>query len=113
VKVSGRVYIRKRKRGDQWYMQYRVGDRRFNRRLGPAWGERGRPPEGYFTERKAREALQAILTDARRGELPHLDPVGDGHTYGDACREWLRYVEDEKDGRPPLRAITRMPSANG
>jgi integrase len=100
VKASGRVYIRQRKRGDQWYVQYRVGDRRFNRRLGPVWNERGRPAGGYFTKRKAQEALQAILTDARRGELPYADPVGDGHTYGDACREWLRYVEHEKGGSP-------------
>ncbi len=100
MKVSGRVYIRKRKRGDQWYMQFRVDDRRFNRRLGPVWKERGRPPEGYLTKRKAQEALQAILTDARRGELPYVDPVSDGHTYGDACREWLHYVEHEKGGSP-------------
>jgi integrase len=100
VKVSGRVYIRKRKRADQWYVQYRVGERRFNRRLGPVWKERGRPPEGFFTKRKAQEALDAILTDARRGELPGAEPMRDHHTYGEACREWLRYVEHEKGGSP-------------
>jgi integrase len=100
MKASGHVYLRKRRREDQWFARYRVGDRRFNRRLGPAWKQRGRPPAGYFTERKAKEALQAILTDARRGELPGLDPVGGAHTYGDACREYLRYVEHEKDRSP-------------
>src|SRR4051812_33288960 len=97
MRASGRVYIRERKRGDQWYMQYRVNGRRFNRRLGPVWREKGRPPSGYFTKRKASEALQAILTDARRGDLRLPDPVRDGKTYRDACDEWLRYVEQEKD----------------
>lgn len=99
MRASGRVYIRKRKRADQWYAQYRVGDRRFNRRLGPVWTERGRPPEGYFTKRKAKAALDAILTDARRGELSVADPEAT-RTYGDACAEFLRYVEHEKDRSP-------------
>lgn len=94
MRASGRVYVRQRKRGDQWYVQYRVAGRRFNRRLGPVWREKGRPPDGYFTKRKAQEALQAILTDARRGELPIPDPVRDSKTYSEACAEWLRYVED-------------------
>lgn len=92
MRASGRVYIRERKRGDQWYAAYRVAGRRFNRRLGPVWREKGRPPEGYYTKKKANEALQAILTDARRGELALPDPVRDSRTYGDACEEWLRYV---------------------
>jgi hypothetical protein len=36
------------------------------KRLGPAWRERGRPPEGHFTRKTAEAALQEILTDARR-----------------------------------------------
>lgn len=99
MRASGRVYVRKRKRENQWYAQYRVGDRRFNRRLGPVWTERGRPPEGYFTKRKAKAALDAILTDARRGDLLVDDPEAT-RTYGDACAEFLRYVEHEKDRSP-------------
>lgn len=94
MRASGRVYVRKRKREDQWYAQYRVAGRRFNRRLGPVWTEKGRPPEGYYTKRKAREALAAILTDARRGKLPIADPVSERKTYEQAVTEWLRYVED-------------------
>lgn len=96
MRASGRVYIRKRKRGDQWYMQYRVGGRRFNRCLGPVWKEKGRPPSGYFTKRLANEALEAVLTDARRGDLVLPDPRDEVKTYGDACDEFLRYVEHEK-----------------
>ena len=96
MRASGHVQLRKRKRGDQWYVAYRINGRRFKRRLGPAWKEKGRPPAGYYTRRKAEEALQAILTDARRGELPLPDPGGEAHTYGDTCDEFLRYVRDEK-----------------
>lgn len=96
MRASGRVYIRKRKRGDQWYMQYRVGDRRFNRRLGFVWKEKGRPPAGYFTKKGATAALEAVLTDARRGELVLPERPDEVHTYRDACDEYLRYVEVEK-----------------
>ncbi len=96
MRASGRVYIRKRKRGDQWYMQYRVEGRRFNRLIGPAWKGKGRPPAGYFTKRMANEVLEATLTDARRGELTLPEPQGTVHTYGDACDEFVRYVEQDK-----------------
>lgn len=100
MRASGRVYIRERKRGDQWYMSYRLDGRRFNRKLGPVWKEKGRPPGGYFTRRRAQEALDAILTDARRGKLSIPDPVLGAKTYGDACEAWLRYIEHER-GRSP------------
>jgi hypothetical protein len=100
LRVSGSVYLRKRKRGDQWFARYRIDGRRFNRKLGPAWKEKGRPPAGFYTERKAQEALQAILTDARRGKLAIPDPVRDARTYSDAVEEWLRYVEHERGNSP-------------
>ena len=77
-------------------MQYRVAGRRFNRRLGPVWKEKGRPPAGFYTKRTANEALQAVLTDARRGELKLPDAAGEARTYGDACEEFLRYAEKER-----------------
>ncbi|MGH2973434.1 MAG: tyrosine-type recombinase/integrase [Solirubrobacterales bacterium] len=59
----------------------------------------GRPPVGYVTRKTAEAALQAILTDARRGALP--DPgQAEGHTFGEACDEWLRYVEHERQRAP-------------
>jgi len=39
------------------------------KRLGPAWTGKGRPPDGSFTERTAKAAFEATLTDARRGAL--------------------------------------------
>jgi integrase len=97
--VSGHVRIVKRKRGDQWYAKYRLpSGRQVQKRLGPVWTERSRPPAGYFTRKTAQAELAAILTDARRGEIP--DPSDrSGKSFGDAVAEWLRYVEDEKGRR--------------
>src|SRR5438874_8036587 len=68
--VSGHVFRMQRKRGPQWYVKFRGADgRQVQRRLGPAWTGRGRPPVGYFTKRTAEGALDEILADARRGLL--------------------------------------------
>ena len=41
---SGHVFRVERKRGPQWYAKYRLPDgRQIQRKLGPAWTERGRP----------------------------------------------------------------------
>lgn len=98
--VSGHAYVVERRRGPQFYVKYRLASgKQVQRRLGPVWQGRGRPPEGHFTKRTADEALQAILSDARRGLLP--DP-GDrsGKTFSDACSEWLRYLEVERERAP-------------
>jgi integrase len=91
IRATGHVYIVKRKRGDHWYIKYRRPDgRQIQKKLGPAWIGNGRPPAGYFTSRTAEEALQAILTDLRRG-IGASDATG--ATFADAATEYLRYVE--------------------
>ena len=43
-----------RTRGPVWYAKYRLPDgRQVQKKLGPAWTERGRPAAGYFTKRLA------------------------------------------------------------
>ena len=112
AQVSGHVTLVKRKRGEQWYAKYRLpSGKQVQKRLGPAWTERSRPPAGYFTRKTARAALDAILTDARRGEIP--DPSDQsGKTFGDAVAEWLRYLEHEKARRPSTLRDYRN-TANG
>src|SRR4051794_34230186 len=96
--VSGHVFRVKRKRGAQWYAKYRLPDgRQVQKRLGPEWTERGRPPAGYFTPKTAQDALHAILTDVRRGSLDH---VRTGATFTDASAEWLRHSEHERGVKP-------------
>ncbi len=88
-----------RKRGPQWYAKYRLPDgRQLQRRIGPAWTERGRPAAGYFTKRTAEAWLRDMLDEARRGTLPGL--VKTGVTFADAAAEWLRYVEHDRDRKP-------------
>jgi hypothetical protein len=96
ARVTGHISLRMRKRGPIYYLRYRLEDgRHVQKLLGPAWAERSRPPTGYYTKRTAEEALQQTLADARRGTLPDSQQRS-GRTFGDACSEWLRYVEHEK-----------------
>jgi integrase len=88
-----------RARGPVWYAKYRLPDgRQVQKKLGPAWTERGRPPAGYFTKRLAEEALRAVLDEARRGTLPGL--VRTGATFADAAVEYLRYCEIDRGCKP-------------
>jgi integrase len=96
TRISGHVRLRKGRRGDVYYLKYRLPDgREVKRRLGAAWSGRGRPPDGCFTRKMAEEELQAILTDARRGTLEGMRRTG--ATFADAAAEWLRYVEHDRD----------------
>lgn len=65
------------------------------RRIGPAWTDRGRPAAGYFTKRTAEDWLRDLLGEARRGTLPGL--VKTGVTFSEAADEWLRYVEHDRN----------------
>ena len=47
---TGHVYRVERAR--VWYAKYRLPDgRQVQKKLGPAWTERGRPANGYLTKR--------------------------------------------------------------
>ena len=100
ARVTGHISLRDRQDGAVWYLKFRLADgRQVQRKLGPAWQEKGRPPAGYFTKRTAEEALAEILTDARRGTLAD-SRARSGRTFGDACVDWLRYVEHDKQRAP-------------
>jgi hypothetical protein len=74
-----------------WYAKYRLPDgRQVQRKIGPAWIDRGRPRAGYFTKRTAEGWLRDVLEQARRGTLPGM--LETGVTFADACTEFLRYV---------------------
>ncbi len=67
---SGHVFRVERARGPVWYAKYRLPDgRQVQKKIGPAWTERGRPPAGYFTKRTAEAWLRDVLDEARRGTL--------------------------------------------
>ena len=96
---SGHVFRVERARGPVWYAKYRLPDgRQVQKKIGPAWADRGRPPAGYFTKRLAEEWLREVLDQARRGTLPGM--VRTGVTFADAAEEWLRYIEQDRGRKP-------------
>ena len=60
---TGHVYRVDRKRGPVWYAKYRLPDgRQVQRKIGPAWTERGR-------------ALRGLLHEARRTDVARRRPA--------------------------------------
>ena len=96
---TGHVFRVERKRGPVWYAKYRLPDgRQVQKKLGPAWADRGRPRLGYFTKRTAENWLRDLLDESRRGTLPGL--VRTGATFADAAAEYLRYIEHDRGRKP-------------
>ena len=94
-RVTGHVFLVDRKAGPQWYAKYRLpSGKQVQQRLGPAHTGRGRCPSGHLTERTAKEALEAILTDARRGTRQTHDEQAAAVTFEDAAAEYLRFIAD-------------------
>jgi len=92
---SGHVFRVDRSRGPVWYAKYRLPDgRQVQKKIGPAWTDRGRPPAGSYTKRQADAWLQDILAEARRGTLPGM--VRTGATFADGAAEFLRYIEHDR-----------------
>ncbi len=88
-----------RARGPVWFAKYRLPDgRQVQKKIGPAWSERGRPAAGYFTKRLAEDWLRGVLDEARRGTL--AGAVRAGVTFADAAGEYLRYAEHDRGCKP-------------
>jgi integrase len=93
-----------------WVALWRDAEGRHKRTLGPAWvkphgktskgatrwrAADGPKPDGFLTPRDAAEALQDLLARAPKQK----PPVRVTHTFGQACDEWLRYVENDRERR--------------
>jgi hypothetical protein len=72
--------------------------RQVQKKIGPAWTERGRPPAGFVTRRFAEAWLQDTLAEARRGTLHGV--VRTAATFADAAAELLRYIEHDRVRKP-------------
>ena len=96
---TGHVFRVERAAGPVWYAKYRLPDgRQVQKKIGPAWTDRGRPAVGYFTKRTAEAWLRDLLDQARQGTLPGL--VVSGATFADAAAEWLRFIEEDRARKP-------------
>ncbi len=103
AKASGYVYENPGSRGVVWYAKGRGPDgKQFNRALGPAWKKKSAPPPGYLTKRGALEALRRVLHELEGAHA--LASQIRGATFGDACREWLRHVEHDRERKPSTLA---------
>ncbi len=88
-----------RARGPVWYAKYRLPDgRQVQKKIGPEWSERGRPPVGYFTKRTAEAWLTDVLDDARRGRGAAMSRSG--VTFREAAAEWRRFIEQDRECKP-------------
>jgi integrase len=96
ARITGHVSLKQRQHGSVWYLKYRLADgRQVQKKLGPEWTAKGRPPAGFYTERMAEEKLQARLTDLRRGTIENTTRVD--ATFADAAAEFLRYIRDDRE----------------
>jgi hypothetical protein len=66
--------------------------------IGPAWTARGCPPAGYWTKRTAEAWLRRLLVEPAAGTLAGM--VRTGATVADACVEYLRYVDHDRQRKP-------------
>ena len=99
--VSGHIYLVRRAKGPVWYWRVRLpfgGEER--KAVGPAWTGQGRTPDGYFTKRSAQAALDARLTDLRRGVGI---PTRTKATFGDAAEHWYSQRSHSEDWKPSTR----------
>ena len=105
------MYLKQGKRGPVWYWRIRLPDgfshqdgqpkREERRPIGPAWTGSGRTPDGSFTRRTAQEALDARLTDLRRGVGIPAPRVG--ATFRDAAEHWYVHRAAQQGWKPSTR----------
>jgi integrase len=77
-----------------WFSKWRDQHGQHEKRLGPAWTDKGAPAPGFLRERDAQALLDAILVDARRGQLR---PERTGVLFSDVAEEWYDRGRFERD----------------
>ena len=96
--VSGHVRLRRGKHRSTWYAKWRDADGVFHQdKLGLLWQDKGEPAPGYLREKDAQAALQAILTDARRGASEQRRTAV---TFDIVADEWIAWGIRERDWKP-------------
>ena len=100
--ATGFVFLHEPKdprRPSAWHTKYRMPDgRQVKKRLGPAWTQPGRPPEGWLTKKLAEQSLAVILREADEGKLAVATATG--LTFPAVAREFLRYIEEDRERDP-------------
>jgi integrase len=102
--INGHVWLYEGKRRKTWCAKWRDQNGQHERRLGPAWTGKGPAAPGFLRERDAQALLDAILVDARRGQLQHERT---GLTFADVAEEWFERGRYERDWSAGTRADYR------
>jgi integrase len=102
--VSGHVWLYEGKRRKTWCLKWRDHEGQHEKRLGPAWTEKGPPPDGYFREREAKAALEEILVEARKGISQQRRT---GVSFAQAAEDWYEHGLLERDWSPSTKADYR------
>ncbi len=97
VAISGHVWLYEGKRRSTWCAKWRDHQGQHERRLGPAWTGKGPPPAGFLRRRDAQALLDALLVDARRGQL-HQQRTA--NSFGHIAEEWFERGRYERDWSP-------------
>lgn len=103
--VSGSLRLRRGKLRSTWYAAWRdASGHQHQDKLGLLWEDKGEPPAGYLRRKDAEAALQALLTDARRGasEQRRL-----GVTFDVIADEWLAWGVRDRDWKPSTASDNR------
>jgi len=124
VRPSGHLQVKGAPGKRQYYALWRDADGRHQRLLGPAhvkdshrrtprgavvWraGDGPKPDPSYLTPPEAAVALRELLAAAPKRPTPAGERGSDALTFGDACEEWLRYVEHDRRRAPSTLADYR------
>jgi integrase len=92
--ISGHVWLYEGKRRNTWCAKWRDQQGQHEKRLGPAWTGKGPPPPGFLRQREAHALLDALLVDARRGQLRQERT---GVVFADIAEEWFERGCFERD----------------
>jgi integrase len=124
VRPSGHLQVKGEAGNRRYYALWRDADGRHQRLLGPAhvkdsrrrtargaviWraGDGPKPDLSFLTPQEAEVALRELLAAAPKRPTPAGERAAGAVTFGDACREWLRYVEHDRRRAPSTLADYR------
>ena len=124
VRATGHVQVKGDAGNRRYFALWRDADGRHQRLLGPAhvkdsgrrtprgaiiWraGDGALPSLEHLTPATAAEALRDLLAAAPKRPTPAGERATGAITFGEACDEWLRYIEHERKRSPSTLADYR------
>jgi integrase len=95
--VSGHLVEVRRRKGVVLFAKWRDASGQHQRKLGPLWEGKGRPPAGFLSRKQARALLDEILVEARRHAERH--PVA-RLRFEQVAEDWMDHGRYERGLKP-------------